>query len=121
MATTIKITPQLLDYVATQEEAFLTYSRIQMTLATNSDVRYLNKPEACSRAGIHFLLPNNTLFLPKNGSILTIAQIIKNAISSTVESELGALYIASQEESYIWIIIEKLEHNNLKLQSKLTT
>ena len=88
---------QILDYVASQEEAILTYSRSQMTLATRSDAGYLNKPEARSRASGRFFLSKNTLFPPKNGAILTITQIINNVMSSAAEAELGAQYIAAQE------------------------
>ena len=85
---------QVLDYVASQEEAILTYSRSQMTLATRSDAGYLNKPEAWNWDGDNFFMLNNTVFPPNNGTILTISQIIKNAMSSAAEAKLGALYIS---------------------------
>ena len=92
----MKRTLQILDYVATQEEAVLTYSRSQMTLSTYSNAGYLNKPEARSRSGGHLFLSNSTTFPPNNESILIIAQIINNVMSSAAKSKLGALYIASR-------------------------
>ena len=73
--TTLKRTLQILDYVATQEEAVLTYSRIQMTLAKHSNAGYLNKPEALSQSRVQFFMSNNTLFPPNNGAMITIAGI----------------------------------------------
>ena len=48
---TMKHTQQLLDYLATQEEAVLTYNSSEMILAAHSDASYLNEEEARSRAG----------------------------------------------------------------------
>ena len=64
-------TLQIIDYVATQEDAVLTYSQIQMTLASHSNACYLNEPEAHIWSDGHFLLSNNTTFPPNNGAILT--------------------------------------------------
>ena len=44
----MKHTMQLLDYVATQEEAVLTYHASDMKLADHSDASYLSKPKARS-------------------------------------------------------------------------
>ena len=98
---------QIIDYVATQEDAVLTYSRIQMTLASHSNACYLNEPEAHIWSDGHFLLSNNTTFPPNNGAILTIAKIIKNVMSSAAEAEPGALYKAIREAAYIGIILKK--------------
>jgi len=49
-------TLQLLDYLATQEDAVLSYHASDMVLAVHSDASYLSKPEARSRAGGHFFL-----------------------------------------------------------------
>ncbi len=51
-------TLQLLDYIATQEEAVLTYSACDMKLAVHSDASYLSEPQARSKAGGHFFLSN---------------------------------------------------------------
>ena len=108
-ATMRKVT-QLLDYVASQEEAIITYSASDMVLAVHSDASYLSEPNARSRAGGHFFLSNDTLYPANNGAILTIAQIIKNVMSSAAEAELGALYIMAREAIYIRTILAELGH-----------
>ncbi|EJK53767.1 hypothetical protein THAOC_26721 [Thalassiosira oceanica] len=106
--TTMKRARQLLDYLATQEEAILTYSASDMILAVHSDAGYLNEDNARSRAGGHFFLSSNTVHPPNNGAILTVAKIIKNVMSSAAEAELGALYIMAREAVWIRIILERM-------------
>ena len=107
---TLAHTRQLLDYLATQEEAVLTYQRSDMVLAVHSDASYLSEPNACSRAGGHFFLSHNEEIPRNNGAILNIAHIIKNVMSSATEAELAALYIMAREAVYIRIILEEMGH-----------
>jgi hypothetical protein len=107
---TLAKTKQLLDYLASQEEAILTYSASDMVLAVHSDAGYLNEPEARSRAGGHFFLSNNATIPPNNGAILNIAQIIKNVMSSATEAELGALFIVAKEAVYMRTILKEMGH-----------
>ena len=79
--TTYAQTKQLLDYLATQEDAILTYNKSDMVLAVHSDASYLCKPKARSRAGGHFFMSANTTNPPNNGAILNIAHVIKNVMS----------------------------------------
>ena len=107
---TMKQTKQLLDYLATQEEAVLTYHASDMILAAHSDASYLSEPKARSRAGGHFFMSTNADIPPNNGAILNIAHIIKHVMSSATEAELGALYIMAREAVYIRIILEEMGH-----------
>ena len=107
---TMKHTRQLLDYLATQEEAILTYNKSDMILAIHSDASYLSEPKARSRAGGHFFLSYDTANPPNNGAILNIAHIIKHVMSSATEAELAALYIMAREAVYIRIILEEMGH-----------
>lgn len=107
---TMKQTQQLLDYLATQEEAVLTYNKSNMILAVHSDASYLSEPKARSRAGGHFFLSYDTNNPPNNGAILNVAHIIKNVMSSATEAELAALYIMAREAVYIRIILEEMGH-----------
>jgi len=84
-------TLQLLDYLATQEEAVLSYHASDMILAVHSDASYLSEPKARSRAGGHFFLSSDTTIPPNNGAILNIA--LKNVMSSATEAELAGLFI----------------------------
>ncbi len=70
-------TLQLLDYLATQEDAILFYHTSDMVLAVHSNASYLSKPKAWSRAGGQFFLSSDTTVPPNNGAVLNIAHIIK--------------------------------------------
>jgi hypothetical protein len=107
---TMQQTLQLLNYLATQEDAVLSYHTSNMVLAVHSNASYLSKPKACSRAGGHFFLSNDTAIPPNNGAVLNIAHIIKNVMSSATEAELAGLYIMAREAVYIRIILEELGH-----------
>ncbi len=68
---TVQRSQQIMDYLATQEPAVLTYLKSDMVLAVHSDASYLNEEEARSRAGSHHFLsedvplsPNNTFLWP---------------------------------------------------------
>ena len=107
---TMNQTLQLLDYLASQEEAVITYNASEMILAAHSDASYLSEPQARSRAGGHFFLSSNAEIPPNNGAVLNIAHIIKHVMSSATEAELGALYIMAREAVYIRIILEEMGH-----------
>ena len=103
-------TLQLLDYLATQEDAVLSYHASDMVLAVHSDASYLSEPKSRSRAGGHFFLSSDTIVPPNNGSVLNIVHNIKNIMSSATEAELAGLYIMAREAVYIRIILEELGH-----------
>eukprot|EP00804_Cyclotella_cryptica_P026377 CCRYP_007695-RA/>CCRYP_007695-RA protein AED:0.34 eAED:0.34 QI:0/0/0/1/1/1/3/0/489 len=107
---TMEQTKQLLDYIATQDDAVITYHASDMVLAVHRDASYLSEPKARSRAGGHFFLSSATATLPNNGAILNIAHIIKHVMASATEAELAALYIVAREAVYIRIILEELGH-----------
>ena len=79
---TLKQAQQLLDYVATHDEAVLTYHASEMKLAAYIDASYLSEPKARSRAGGHFFLSNGADIPPNNEVLLNIAHIIKHVMSS---------------------------------------
>ena len=108
---TMNRTNHLLDYIATQEDAVLTYHASDMVLAVHSDAGYNNMPKARSRAGGLFFMSNNEDIPPPNGAVLNIAQIIKAVMSSAAEAELGALFINAKEATYIRIILEEMGHH----------
>ncbi len=69
--TTMETIKQLLDYCATQEEAYIRYSARKMILCIHSDVGYCNEKNTRGRAGGHFFLSNNDQLPPNNGAIMT--------------------------------------------------
>ena len=108
--TMMKQTKQLLDYIAMQEEAVLTYNASDMKLAAHSDTSYLSEPNPRSRAGGHFFLSSNATVPHNNGAVLNIAHIIKHVMTLATEANLAALYIMAQEAVYIRIILEEMGH-----------
>ena len=103
-------TLQLLDYIATQEEAVLNYRVCDMKLAVHSDASYLSEPQARSRAGGHFFLSNEATIPANNGAVLNIVHIIKHVMTSATEAELAALYIMAREAVYIRILLTEMGH-----------
>ena len=101
---------QLLDYLATQEEAVLTYRASNMMLAVHSDASYLSERAARSRVGGHFFLSKDDPIPPDNGAILTVSTIIKAVMTSAAEAELGGLFINARESVHIRKILEAMGH-----------
>jgi hypothetical protein len=52
----MELCKKFLDFMATQEEAILTYHVSEMVLAIHSDASYLSEPKARSRAGGHMFM-----------------------------------------------------------------
>jgi hypothetical protein len=101
---------QLLDYCAAPEEAIITYSASKKILHIQRDMGYCNKKNARSRSGRHFFLSNNDQFPPKQGVILANATIIKAAMSSAAEAELGELFLNAKEAVYLRQILTEMGH-----------
>jgi hypothetical protein len=109
---TMKQTQQLLDYIASQEDAVTTYNASDMILAVHSNTSNLSEPQARSRIGGHFFLSNSADIPPSNGAILNNAHIFKHVMAFATEAQLAALYINAQEAIYIRIILEELGHKH---------
>jgi hypothetical protein len=103
-------TLQLLDYLATQEDAIITYHASDMILAAHSDVSYLSEPKARSHAVSHFFRSSHADIPPNNGTVLIIVHIIKHIMASAAEAELAAIFITAHEAVYIRIILQELGH-----------
>ena len=88
---TVMQTHQLLDYIATQEDAVITYTSSNMKLAVHSDASYLSGLKARRRAGRHLFLSNKATITQNNGAILNIVHIIKHVMTSATEAKLLAL------------------------------
>jgi hypothetical protein len=84
---------QFLDFMATQEDAVLTYQASNMVLAIHSDALYLFEPKSRSRAGGHIFMAGKDKIPINNGAVLNISQIIWAIMSSAAEAELGTLFI----------------------------
>ena len=88
---------KLLDYSATHPIDRILYRSSDIVLCAHSDAGFHNDSKGRIREGAHIFLSKNNPTTKWNGSVLTLAQIIKFVISSATESELGALFITAQE------------------------
>jgi hypothetical protein len=85
-----------LDYAASHPDTVLTYKASDMVLSVHSDASYLSAPRARSRTGGHFYMSDDSAEPPNNGAVLSIAQILKNVMSSAADAEIGALFVNSR-------------------------
>ncbi len=83
--------------VATYLSDGIVYQARNMILCAHVDAGFLNKTNSCSRVGAHIYLSEDDPFPFFNGTILSIAQIIKFVMASATESELAVLFINAQE------------------------
>jgi hypothetical protein len=107
---TMALCLQFLDYMATQDDAILTYSASDMVLAIHSDASYLSEPNARSRAGGHMFMATDEDIPKNNGAVLNISQIIRAVMSSAAEAELGALFINAKTAVSMRQTLEELGH-----------
>lgn len=110
---TLKKLTWLLNYVASNPNAVLTYAASDMCLHVHSDVSYLSVPKARSRVGGHFFLsdhPDKPGILRINGPVHVISKIIKLVMASAAEAEIGASFVAAQESIPIVTSLEELGH-----------
>ncbi len=99
-----------LDYMASHQDAILTYQASDMILILHSDASYLSKPKAQSRAGGHFFMSSDVTNPHNNGTVLNIAQLIKTVMSLVAEAELGALYINPHEAVPMRQLLTEMGH-----------
>jgi len=99
-----------LDFMATQEEAVLTFRASDMILAIHSDASYLSEPKSRSRAGGHMFMAGHEEIPTNNGAVLNISQIIQAVMSSSTEAEIGALFINAKTAVSIRQTLIELGH-----------
>jgi hypothetical protein len=110
MEKTMVLCKQFLDFMATQEDAVLTYRASNMVLAIHSDASYLSEPKSRSRAGGHMFMAGKDKIPINNGAVLNILQIIRAVMSSAAEAELGALFINAKTAVSMRQTLIKLGH-----------
>ena len=93
----------LMEYTATQPDAFIRFHASNMCLRIDSDAAYLVQPKARSRATGHYYIsdnPSSDNIRPTpspNGPILTKCQTICTAVVSATEAETGAIFFNVQQ------------------------
>jgi hypothetical protein len=95
---------------ASQEDAILTLHLSDMVLAIHSDAGYLNENKTRSQAGGHFFLSSDVQYLPNNGAVLNIAQIIDAVMSSAAKAEMGALFINAKKAVHMRRNLHEMGH-----------
>ncbi len=110
----MSLTKWLLDYVATQPDAILTYKKSDMIIAVHSDASYLSKAAARSWVGGHFFCSENSENPSNNGAVHTVSKILKAVMSSAAKAELGALYINSREALPMRQLLKEMGHKQPK-------
>ena len=120
---TMELIKWLLDYVATDPEAILTYESSDMILAVHSDASYLSEASARSRVGGHFFCSSDVSDPPNNGAVLNISKILKAVMSSAAEAELGVIYINANEAVPMRQLLAEMGHKQPKtpIQTDNTT
>jgi hypothetical protein len=84
-------TNQLLDYLATHPDSTIRYHASEIIVHIHSDASYLSVSNARSRLrGLFFCGDKSPQQDKLNGSILNVASVIRNVVTSTAESEVGA-------------------------------
>jgi hypothetical protein len=109
-AHTVFLIKWLLDYVAINPDAILTYKKSDMVLAVHSDASYLSKPAEKSLVGSHFFCSSDVDDPPNNGAVLNISKILKTIMSSAAKAELGAFYINAREAIPMQHILKEMGH-----------
>jgi hypothetical protein len=86
---------QLLDYLASNLEANITYHASDMVMNIHSDASYLSKTKMRSRACGHFFMgwmPKNGEPIKLNGALYVNTTILQFVVASAAEAKLGALF-----------------------------
>ncbi len=85
----------LLNYIATYPNDGIVYRASDMVLCAHADASYFNKTQSRSRAGAHIFFLEDNPSPCFNGTVLTIATIIKFVMASAAEAKLAALFVAT--------------------------
>ena len=116
--TTTKAFTQLLNYSVMYSEAITRYYANHMILHIHGNASFLSEPGAKSIAGgCHFLrtasvVPNKSLIKqpPPNGPVHVKFTTIRNVLYSTMEAELGALFVNCQIGADTCMALIKMGH-----------
>ncbi len=72
----MELCKQFLDYMATKEDAILTYHASDIVLAIHSNTSFLSEPESRSCVGEHMFMAGKDNIPFNNSAVLNILQII---------------------------------------------
>jgi hypothetical protein len=104
---------QLLDYFASNLETKVRYHASDMVMNIHSDVSYLSKTKARSRACGHFFMgwmPKNGEPIKLNGAFYVNTTILQFVVASAAEAKLGTLFHNCQDGIFFWQTLTNLGH-----------
>lgn len=110
---TVERVHQLLDYTAINSNAVVRFYASDIILNMHSDASYLSTGKGRSRAGGCFFLgslPRDNKAIQLNGNIHITCAILKLVAASATETELGALFLNTQEAIIIRLTLLELGH-----------
>ena len=104
---------QLLDYLATHDNARIRYHASDMVLNIHSDASYLSETRARSRVAGKFFLgrksdPTKPIVL--NGALYIMSGILKFVVATTAEDELGASFLNCKEGRIMRLTLQEMGH-----------
>ena len=110
---------QVLDYLATHQDATIRFRASDMILNVHSDASYLSETKAHSRACGHFFMfmgwtPIDGDSINLNGAFFTLCTILCFAVALAAEAELGALFLNCKEGIIFRLTLEELGHPQLR-------
>jgi hypothetical protein len=115
---TMSLVKWLLNSVATQPNAILTYKKSDMILAAHSDVSYHSEAAARSQVGGHFFCSKDSKNPRNNNAVHNISKILKVIMSSAAKAELGALHINARKAVPMHQLLKEMGHKQPKTPIK---
>jgi hypothetical protein len=110
---TMTKTKQLLDYLATHPNAKVQFHVSDTILNIHLDALYLPEANAHSQACGHFFVgwcAEPTKPIKLNGAFFTLCAILCFVVTSTVEAELGALFLNCKQATIFRVTLEEMGH-----------
>jgi hypothetical protein len=118
MQATLEALTQLLNYCATHPDASIHCQASDMVLWAHSNASYLSAPKGQSHAASYYFLSSHPHTAPvatdpappNDGPVHILCQIMCQVVASTVEAELGALFLNAQAACPLCITLDELSH-----------
>jgi hypothetical protein len=109
---------QVLDYLATHPDAKVHFWASNMVMNIHSDASYLTEPKVHScTCGNFFMgsLSQDRKLIKLNGAFHTLCSILQFVVASTMDAELGVLFLNCQEGMMFLLTREDLGHPQPKI------
>jgi hypothetical protein len=111
--STMKKCKQLLNYLATHPNAMVQFRASDMILNVHSNMSYLFKVNAHSRACGDFFMgwkPDATKPITWNGAFFTLCSILRFIVASAAEAKLGAFFLNCKQATIVQLTLKEMGH-----------